>query len=134
MKMYRDYRELKYLAYHDPLTGLLNRNWLYKNVGTIKAKYIYFIDINDLHEVNKNGHTCGDDYIKMVVSLIKHRGTLVRYAGDEFLLFSDYDNEIRTNQFFAVGKSSITTSIEESIRAADARMIVNKRLYKMQWW
>ena len=134
MKIYRDYLELKYLAYYDPLTGLLNRNWLYKNIDKIKAKYVYFIDINDLLEVNKNGHTCGDDYIKMVVSLITCSGIFIRYAGDEFLLFSDDENVIKTNRFFAVGCSLITTSIEESIREADARMIENKRLYKIQWW
>jgi len=73
---------LKYLAYHDSLTGLLNRNWLYKNIDQIKAKYVYFIDINDLHKVNEKGHTFGDEYIKKVIATIKHNGTLLRYAGD----------------------------------------------------
>lgn len=60
-RLYEEYKELKYLAYHDTLTGLLNRNWFYKNINNIDVKYIYFIDINNLHEINKKGHSYGDD-------------------------------------------------------------------------
>ena len=76
-KIIKHWKELKYLAYHDSLTGLLNRNWLYKNIDQINTKYVYFIDINDLHKVNENGHTFGDEYIKVAIATIKHKGTLV---------------------------------------------------------
>ena len=45
-RIFTEYKEIKYLAYHDSLTGLLNRNWLYKNIDFIDHKYVYFIDIN----------------------------------------------------------------------------------------
>ena len=67
----KEYKELRYLAYHDSLTKLYNRNWLYKNIDSIKRKYVYFIDINDLHEINKAGHTFGDKHIIKCVDAIK---------------------------------------------------------------
>ena len=70
-RKYTGYKELKYLAYHDVLTGLLNRNWLWRNLNTIMHKYVYFIDINNLKEINKRGHTEGDKHIKNVISKIK---------------------------------------------------------------
>lgn len=130
-RIYREYQELKYLAYHDSLTGLLNRNWIYKNIDKIKTKYVYFIDINDLHIVNENGHTFGDEYIKEAIATIKHKGTLVRYAGDEFILFSDFENEVETNKYFSVGCSVVSKSIEDSIKDSDSKMIASKKLYKL---
>jgi GGDEF domain-containing protein len=132
-KVIKRYKELEFLAYHDSLTGLLNRNWLYKNINQIKAKYVYFIDINNLHEVNKKGHTFGDEYIKKAIANIKHNGTLLRYAGDEFILFSDYENEIITNDIFSVGFCDIKNNIIKSINEADIEMIKSKRLFKEQF-
>ena len=129
-KFLKEYKKIKYLAYHDSLTGLLNRNWLYENINFIKTKYVYFIDINDLHIINKNGHTFGDEYIKKIISSIKHNGTLVRYAGDEFILFSNYINEINTNEFYSVGCSFVSKTIEESIKESDSKMIENKKKVK----
>ena len=134
VRTYREYQELKYLAYHDALTGLLNRNWLYKNLDKIRTKYVYFIDINDLHTINESGHTFGDAYIKMVVDMLiaqtNSDDTLIRYAGDEFLLFSDYKNRIETNPLFTIGCSPIISCVQVAIQEADRKMIENKRLYK----
>ena len=130
-KIIKHWKELKYLAYHDSLTGLLNRNWLYKNIDQIKTTYVYFIDINDLHKVNENGHTFGDEYIKEAIATIKHKGILLRYAGDEFILFSDVENEIETNKYFSVGCSVVSKSIEDSIKDSDSKMIASKKLYKI---
>ena len=129
-RIYREYKELKYLAYHDSLTGLLNRNWLYKNIDQIKAKYVYFIDINDLHKVNENGHTFGDEYIKKSIATIKHNGTLLRYAGDEFILFSDFENEVETNELFSVGISKVNGCLIKAINVADTEMLKSKLLWK----
>ena len=130
-KIIKHWKELKFLAYHDSLTGLLNRNWLYKNIDKIKTKYVYFIDINDLHKVNENGHAFGDEYIKKAISTIKHKGTLVRYAGDEFILFSNYENEVNTNAYYSVGCSIVSKNIENSIKESDSKMIASKKLYKL---
>lgn len=129
-RIYREYKELKYLAYHDSLTGLLNRNWLYKNIDQINAKYVYFIDINDLHKINETGHSFGDEYIKKAIATINHNGILLRYAGDEFILFSDYKNEVITNEYFSVGFCNINENIIKSINKADTEMIKSKRYFK----
>ena len=127
-----EYRGLKYLAYHDSLTGLLNRNWLYKNISTINHKYIYFIDINDLREVNKRGHTCGDEHIKNIISKIPQFKCdyLIRYAGDEFILFSNYENLIKTNDLYTVGESKNNGNLINSIMDADMKMIESKNIFK----
>ena len=131
-KIIKHWKELRYLAYHDSLTGLLNRNWLYKNIDKIKAKYVYFIDINDLHKVNENGHTFGDEYIKKSIATIKHNGTLLRYAGDEFILFSNYENEVNTNKYFSVGISKVNKCLLEAINLADTEMLKSKSLWKSE--
>lgn len=79
-----------------------------------------------LHFINKNGHSSGDKYIKDVISSISARGILIRYAGDEFLLFSDFKNEIETNKLFAVGFSEIKNDIFDSINEADLEMLKSK--------
>ena len=71
LKIIRNYNTLKHLAYYDMLTGLLNRNWFYKNMNKLKYKYVYFIDINDLHKINKHGHAVGDEHIKKIILEIK---------------------------------------------------------------
>lgn len=128
----KEVRELKYLAYHDSLTNLLNRNWLYKNFDNIKHKYVYFIDINNLHHINKHGHIFGDDYIIEMVNSIKlEQGEiLIRYAGDEFILFSNKINRIKTNNIYSVGYCEIVGSIKSAIYIADKEMLRNKIIFK----
>lgn len=119
----REYKELRYLAYHDSLTGLLNRNWLYKNIGKITSKYVYFIDINNLHNINKLGHTFGDSHINKCIKSIKisNDDILIRYAGDEFVLFSNSSNIIKTNSLFSVGFCKVDGDINKSIKKADKK-------------
>lgn len=136
-KFISEYKRIKYLAYHDALTGLLNRNWLHYNALNITHKYVYFIDINDLKKVNKSGHTSGDNHIKKIVNhildLTCENDIFVRYAGDEFLLFSDRKNVIETNGLFSVGCSVYNNKHSEiSIRLADQIMIVSKIEYKFK--
>lgn len=129
-KRIKKWKELEYLAYHDSLTGLLNRNWLYKNIDKIKAKYVYFIDINDLHKINEKGHTFGDKYINEAISTIKHNGILLRYAGDEFILFSNFKDEVISNKYYTVGFSEVNQNLIKAIQNADNEMLKYKKLRK----
>ena len=128
----RDYKELKYLAYHDSLTGLLNRNWLYKNINKIDKEWVFFIDINDLHEINKKGHTFGDEYIKEAIKsiLVLKDEFLVRYAGDEFILFTNRRNAIFNNSYYTIGVAELTDDMFESINKADSKMLEAKLVRK----
>ena len=123
-----EYRELRYLAYHDSLTGLLNRNWLYKNIHTIKNKYVYFIDINDLHEINKQGHTIGYKHIKNIINTLNELKPefFIRYAGDEFIIFSDNSNLLVSNELYSIGVSEVKDNIMMAINTADIAMIEAK--------
>jgi GGDEF domain-containing protein len=127
-KILKDNKELSYLAYHDPLTDLLNRNWLYKNITKIDKKFVYFLDINNLHEINKNGHTTGDEHIKMCVKSINLNkdDIFIRYAGDEFIIFSDKADLIKCNKLFSVGVSLNNGDLNNSINLADKNMLENK--------
>jgi len=128
----KQYKKIKWLAYHDSLTGLLNRNWLYENINTITFKYVYFIDINDLKKVNESGHTIGDNFIKDAVLSVKLEKTdiLIRYAGDEFILLSNRLNAVETNELFSVGFSEIKESLITAINISDSCMLKSKQLYK----
>lgn len=127
----KEYKELKYLAYHDALTGLLNRNWYYKNEKFLLDNYvyIYFIDIVDLHKVNKSkGHVFGDEYIKSIIKKIpiEKGDLLIRYAGDEFCLFSNRLKIILSNDLVSVGVSEIKDSLIDAVKKADFEMLKNK--------
>jgi diguanylate cyclase (GGDEF)-like protein len=126
----KEYKELKYVAYHDTLTGLFNRTWLNKHIHSIKKNNVYFIDINNLHEINKKGHSTGDLYIKNIVKSIKimlsDDDIFVRYAGDEFLIFSDNRSLVKSSEMYTVGQSFVVFSIEAAIVNADIRMIEQK--------
>lgn len=88
--------ELHY-AYHDHLTGLPNRNFLYEKIeGLIKDDttphfefVVLMMDLNQFKEVNDSmGHQAGDRLIQHVATRIKKvlrvTDTFVRLGGDEF--------------------------------------------------
>jgi len=137
-KIFTEYREIKYLAYHDALTGLFNRNWLYKNIDSINHKYVYFIDINDLKIQNKKGHTYGDRYLQYIILKLglnlPEEDILVRYAGDEFILFSNTFNVVQTNKQYSIGYCDLSLhTIEECINIADSTMIKAKEKFKKKF-
>lgn len=89
--------ELRFLADHDSLTGLLNRrsfrSELDQNVS-FTARYggrgaVMVIDIDGLKEVNdKLGHQAGDRLIRRVADILRERvratDLVARLSGDEF--------------------------------------------------
>ncbi len=89
--------ELRFLADHDPLTGLLNRRSFRRELDSyvsFSARYggqgaVMVIDIDGLKEVNdSHGHHTGDRLIRRVSNVLRERvrGTdlVARLAGDEF--------------------------------------------------
>ena len=89
--------ELRYLADHDPLTGLLNRRSFRSKLDryvSFAARYggqgaVMIIDIDGLKEVNDRfGHQPGDNLIRRVAAILgeRVRGTdiVARLSGDEF--------------------------------------------------
>jgi diguanylate cyclase (GGDEF)-like protein/PAS domain S-box-containing protein len=87
--------QLKYQSFHDPLTGLYNRNFLEKeleryNKGRDYPICILSIDMDGLKLVNDSfGHEYGDEHLKNSARLLKESfrvsDILARAGGDEFI-------------------------------------------------
>ena len=89
--------ELRYLADHDSLTGLLNRRSFRAKLDryvSFSARYggqgaVMIIDIDGLKEVNDRlGHQPGDNLIRRVADVLRERvretDIVARLSGDEF--------------------------------------------------
>ena len=92
------HEKLKFLAYHDPLTGLLNRRVIESVLGrelNRSKRYastlsVVFLDLDDFKAVNdKYGHDRGDDLLKYVAKSLfdmsRESDVVARFAGDEFV-------------------------------------------------
>ena len=90
--------EIKQLAYHDPLTCLPNRAYIYQQLGCRldesrekKEKVaIMFIDLDGFKYINDTfGHSMGDDILKKLAKrlqkIVPEGGMIGRFGGDEFI-------------------------------------------------
>ncbi len=93
------HERLKFLAFHDPLTELLNRRVMesvLKREFMRSMRYesvlsLIFIDLDDFKKVNDTyGHDAGDELLKYVadklVDLTRETDIVSRFAGDEFVV------------------------------------------------
>jgi diguanylate cyclase (GGDEF)-like protein len=92
------HEKLKFLAYSDPLTGLLNRRAMesaLKREFNREKRYqrmlsVVFIDLDDFKSVNDiYGHDRGDELLKYVANQLfnisRDTDVVARFAGDEFI-------------------------------------------------
>ncbi|MDJ0598050.1 MAG: EAL domain-containing protein [Crocosphaera sp.] len=92
--------QLKHDAFHDKLTGLINRD-LFVNLlkqemktASVNSQYLYgvlFIDLDGFKIVNDSlGHLVGDDLLKVVSQRLKtcvrSSDAVARFGGDEFAI------------------------------------------------
>ena len=85
--------KLNYIANHDPLTGLWNRNYLnewkenFFTRGSGCQAAVFIIDIDYFKDYNDAfGHVAGDQCLKKVASaLLELNPALFRFGGEEFL-------------------------------------------------
>jgi len=93
------HEKLKFLAYSDPLTGLLNRRAMenaLKREFNREKRYqrmlsVVFIDLDDFKSVNDiYGHDRGDELLKYVANQLfnisRDTDVVARFAGDEFIV------------------------------------------------
>lgn len=110
-------RQIKYLAYYDPLTGLMNRQSFFSSINkllSLTEKYqsisaILFLDLDDFKKVNDTlGHDNGDVLLKEISERLKacvrtsesadktHKTTkrqLPNVVFDEVIQLNDNDNK-----------------------------------------
>ena len=117
-----NHKEIEYLAHHDALTGLPNRNLaqdrfqqsLAHVTRTDEAVALLFIDLDDFKPVNDNlGHDIGDLVLKEVAvrltGAVRKQDSICRIGGDEFVIIlesCDHQNAI----------AEIANKILESVR------------------
>jgi len=111
----KEYEEkLEYIAYHDYLTALPNRQYLYnkfkndfidKNDSLMEGA-ILFIDLDNFKFINDTmGHGTGDDLIiatgKRLKAMKNKDNFLVRLGGDEFIFGIKNVNNLKEIELFA---------------------------------
>ncbi len=87
--------------YTDKLLGIYNRFYLDRMLSKLKKSgsfCIMFADINNFKHINDEyGHAEGDKVLKTVSVILKeavgNRGTVIRYAGDEFTMLINTKHE-----------------------------------------
>ncbi len=95
-KILESEQELKYLSYHDCMTGLYNRTYINSimddrlNYGTV----VFMFDIDNLKYINdKYGHAKGDELIErfaeVLKSVFRNQDIVARIGGDEFVAIID---------------------------------------------
>lgn len=87
---------LKFLSYHDRLTGLHNRAFMEEEMERLNSERqhpisLIYCDVNGLKIVNDTyGHDKGDKLLKKVAGALdevtRHEDLVARWAGDEFVI------------------------------------------------
>lgn len=124
-------RELEYLAFHDDMTKLYNRQFLFREVKITDYFFMYFIDVNGLKKVNDSGgHFSGDEHIRKVIrnvkKLLSDSDLFIRYAGDEFIVLSNDDNKLVSTELYSVGKAKTNSKLRPTIKKANNNLLKNK--------
>lgn len=88
------------LAYNNPITGMKNRNYLFKTMPNILKKLkdsnhqcaLFRINIDNFKNINDTlGHSVGDEFLKkaskLLIVLLKNHELLCHLGADEFAFF-----------------------------------------------
>ncbi len=104
-------RQVQYLATHDSLTGLRNRNAVQKQLDALNLSDAHaaaiLIDLDGFKQVNDSyGHHIGDQLLKVVADRLRQSGPddacIARLGGDEFFLLCTSDAPIDPKALAAV--------------------------------
>lgn len=154
--------KIRYLSFHDEMTGLYNRRYFENKLEELKnpARHnpsVIIADINNLKVINDNqGHKKGDQYIRSAANLLKsvlrEKDVVSRIGGDEFAIILPDINKKECSQiikrikkkvkrhpeknfsiaFGYIYNSQKYNSLEAMINAADRKMYHNKKKIKQK--
>ncbi len=123
------HEQLKFLAFHDPLTRLLNRGVmeriLEREVERAKRYKcdlaVIFMDLDDFKSINDQyGHDNGDRalcHVADALTLLKRESDIVaRFAGDEFVVILPSTNRSQAESYISRVKLKLS---EEPLQAGD---------------
>ena len=123
LTLVQEYSELEFLAYHDALTGLYNRNFLFRKLNIKEFGVLYFIDLNNMKSANKISYTSGDRHIIKCTNEIKKLlgpdDIFIRYGGDEFIIISNDFIQLDSTKDYTVGYTFINLSIKTILEYID---------------
>lgn len=114
---------LRYLSYHDKLTGLLNRAFFEEELIRLNTfenlpLSIIIIDVNGLKLTNDAfGHKEGDKLLETLAKVLKkscnEKSTIARIGGDEFTILLPKTNKIETAKLcLQIKKNCVEYDIE----------------------
>jgi len=114
---------IKYLSYHDQLTGLKNRRFLDQKLKDYDSLEYYplmiiMCDVNGLKSVNdKYGHQDGDQLLINVAKALNNHfenlGVIARQSGDEFVILIPAAKNINIEEKFAKIQKFLTETSEK---------------------
>ncbi|MGE7919874.1 diguanylate cyclase [Viridibacillus sp. NPDC093762] len=134
--------QLEFIAWHDSLTKLLNRNKFFEIVeenrkATNENHYLAMVDLDYFKNLNDTyGHVAGDQILSEIGSIFKNYENdyvkVGRYGGEEFIIYQGHTNfeqavryidaiqqEIRTTPFYI--DENLTTYVTVSIGIAELK-------------
>jgi diguanylate cyclase (GGDEF)-like protein/PAS domain S-box-containing protein len=123
-KMYQ--QEVEYLSFHDFLTGLHNRTYLFKELERIDKVEnfplsIIMGDVNGLKLINDAfGHKAGDSYLVEVAKILKmtcdKNAIIARLGGDEFIIILNKTTEQQASNICKEIKHNCRNSTLKPVR------------------
>ena len=134
----REAERIRYLAEHDTLTGLANRNKLHEQLGAMLAEAdikrcdvaLLMIDLDKFKQINDTlGHACGDQLLRGVAerlnTLVEGTGLVARLSGDEFAIVISGSNVVERAKSLSQRTSLAFSQTDFSIGARQLRVNVS---------